>query len=141
MQIAKREKIKAARMLRVQRNTRVVSVDNVVAVEAYFLLKFDSKVRIKSLRLTALKGFICLQLKKRNISYNADDQGGTRLGVTALKDLLVQWQKDEHTRNGGTGDPPEIIEVLLDDGDKDYEGVQWTVQMLYDVLATNARRR
>ena len=124
-------------MLRVQRNTLVVSVNNVVAVEAYFPLKFDSKVRIKSLRITALKGFICLQLKKRNISYHADDQGGTRLGVTALKDLLVQWQKDEHTHNGGMGDPPEIIEVLLDDGDKDYEGVE----MLYDVLGTNARRR
>jgi len=50
MQTEKRMKIKASRDDRIARNIRVVSVESVKAVNGYFLLKYDGKVRIKSLR-------------------------------------------------------------------------------------------
>jgi len=64
MQKAKREKIIASRQQRLQRGNNVVSVENVDAAIGFFPLKFDGKIRVKSLRFKELKGFVCIQLKK-----------------------------------------------------------------------------
>ena len=44
----------------------------------------------------------------------------SRLGVTALKDKLVTWNADKHKDQQTV---PADIDVLLDDGEKDYDGV------------------
>jgi len=97
LQTEKRMKIKASRDDRIARNVRVVSVENVKAVNGYFPLKYDGKVRIKrSLRFKELKGFMCIQLKKRNIPYGEDENGRRTKGVTVLKEILSKRNQDQH---------------------------------------------
>lgn len=137
MQKAKREKIIASRQQRLQRGNNVVSVENVDAAIGFFPLKFDGKIRVKSLRFKELKGFVCIQLKKRQIPYQEAEDGSTNLGITALKDLLVSWNVRQHT---GPGDPPQDIDVLLEGEEKDFDGVEWTIEKVYDVLAEKNKK-
>jgi len=128
MQTDKRMKLKASRDARIVRNARVVSVENVKAVNGYFPLRYDGKVRIKSLRFKELKGFICIQLKKRNIPYGEDENDGTQ---------LTKWNQDLHP----VGDPPEDIKVLLNEkGEKDFDGVEWTMEKVFDLIADKTKK-
>jgi len=137
MQTAKRGRIKEARDLRIAKNHVVVSVDRVTAVIGYFPLKYDGKVKLTNLRYTDLKGFVCLQLKKRGIPYEETEDGSTGLGVTALKNKLVAWNDDKHKDRQTV---PEDVEVLLDDGEMDYEGEQWTIEKVYDIIASKTSK-
>ena len=139
MQKIKREKkIKQARAICIGRQQTVVSVDRVTAVIEYFPLKYDGKVKLIStnLRFSDLKGFVCIQLKKWGIPYEEAEDGSSRLGVTALKDKLVTWNADKHKDQQTV---PADIDVLLNDGEKDYDGVEWTIEKVYDVIASKAR--
>ena len=128
MQTDKMMKLKASRDARIVRNARVVSVENVKAVNGYFPLRYDGKVRIKSLRFKELKGFICIQLKKRNIPYGEDENDGTQ---------LTKWNQDLHP----VGDPPEDIKVLLNEkGEKDFDGVEWTMEKVFDLIADKTKK-
>ena len=130
-------KIKASRDDRIARNVRVVSVENVKAVNGYFPLKYDGKVRIKSLRFKELKGFVCIQLKKRNIPYGEDENGRTTKGVTVLKEILSKWNQDQHP----LGNAPLDINVLLNEGgEKDYDGVEWTMAKAFDIIADKTKK-
>ena len=137
LQTEKRMKIKASRDDRIARNVRVVSVENVKAVNGYFPLKYDGKVRIKSLRFKELKGFVCIQLKKRNIPYGEDENGRTTKGVTVLKEILSKWNQDQHP----LGNAPLDINVLLNEGgEKDYDGVEWTMAKAFDIIADKTKK-
>ena len=65
------------------------------------------------------------------------EDGSSRLGVTALKDKLVAWNADTHKDQHTV---PADIDVLLDSGEMDYEGVEWTIEKVYDIIASKARK-
>ena len=134
----KRTKLKTVRDRRVLAGQRVVSVDNVKVVVPFVPLKYDKKVRISSLRLQLLIPFVIIQLQKRNISFTNSDAKK----ITALLDKLRQWFRDENReafeKAGGdkTKEPPEVIDVLLDAADS-----EWNIGKVYDIISSKKRKR
>ena len=134
----KRTKLKTARDKRVRAGQRVVSVDNVKVVVPFVPLKYDKKVRISSLRLQLLIPFAIIQLQKRNISFTDADAKK----ITALLDKLRQWFRDvnrdafELAGRDKTKEPPEVIDVLLDAADS-----EWDIAKVYDIISSKKRKR
>lgn len=131
----KRRLINAARNQRITTNQSHVSSNNIQNTISFTPLKYDGKVRTKSLRFKELVGFVRIQLKKRDVEYSEQDS------ITALKKKLEEWVRVNHEQSGKDGDPPEDIEVLLDEGEIDDDGIAWTIEKACEIIATKNNKR
>ena len=125
--------------MRVANNQVVVSVNAVNEVYAFVPLKYDSKVKIGSLRLKLLIPFVIIQLEMRGIPYAVEDAGS----ITTLQRKLREWNQTQHRglieadAEDDLVEVPDEIEVLFDDSKPD-----WTIDKLYEVhIIGNAKKK
>jgi len=76
-------------------------------------LKYDSKVKIGSLRLIVLIPFVIIQLEMRDIQYTVEDAGK----INEMQYKLRQWNRDQHRQliedaEDDLVEVPDKIEVL-----------------------------
>ena len=99
-------------------------------------LKYDSKVKIGSLRLIVLIPFVIIQLEMRDIQYTVEDAGK----INEMQHKLRQWNRDQHRQliedaEDDLVEVPDEIEVLFDDSKP-----EWTIDKLYEVIG-NAKKK
>ena len=136
-----RETIVRQREQRITNNQAYVSVENVTKVHGFFPLNLDGKVKMKSLRFTELIGFVAMQLKKRNIPYDEAEDGSTKHGIIKLKEKLVAGIKKENSPHKLDGDTSENIKVMIEEGETDFMGVEWSIEKVYSIIESKNNKR